>query len=85
MLLCYAETDSLYLESLTSDGVRQFASFGTGDDTDDSLEASTEDIQEYSGKSCLGFSDVVSLLGVCAEPAEEPDLKRYVSFRVLSR
>lgn len=85
MLLCYAETDSLYLESLSIDGVRQFASFGTGNDIDDSLEASADDIREFSGKSCLGFSDVVSLLGILPEPIEESRLWRYIGFRVLSR
>lgn len=81
MLLCYAETDSLYLESLTTDGIRQFASFGTGDDTDDSLEGSADDIREFSGKSCLGFSDVVSLLGICPEPMVDSGLWRYIGFR----
>lgn len=85
MLLCYAESNSLYLESLTTEGIRQFASYGIGDDTDDSLEASADDIREFSGKSCLWFSDVISLLGILPEPAEEPDLKRYVSFRILTR
>jgi len=81
MLVCYAETDSLFLESLSADGYRQWASFGTGDGADDSLEASAEDIQEYSGKSCLGFSDVVSLLGILPEPVQESGLWRYIEFR----
>lgn len=81
MLACYAETDSLYLESLSADGVRQFASFGTGDD--DSLEASPEDIREFCGKSCLGFSDVVSLLGILSEPAET-GLRQRIGIRVHS-
>lgn len=83
MLACYAETDSLYLESLSADGVRQFASYGIGDDSDDSLEASPEDIREYSGKSCLGFADVVSLLGILPEPVET-GLRQRVTIRVHS-
>ena len=83
MLACYAEVDSLYLEYLSADGIRQFASFGTGDDIDDSLEASPDDCREFSGKSCLGFADVVSLLGILPEPAET-GLRRYVSIRVYS-
>lgn len=83
MLACYAEVDSLYLESLSADGIRQWASCGTGDDADDSLEASADDIREFSGKSCLGFSDIVSLLGILSEPAET-GLRRYVNIRVHS-
>ena len=85
MLVCYAETDSLFLESFSVDGLRKWASFGTGDDADDSLEASADDIREFSGKSCLGFADVVSLLGIQPEPIEESGLWRYVSFRILAR
>ena len=85
MLVCYAETDSLFLEAFSADGIRQFASYGIGDDTDDSLEASPDDIREFSGKSCLGFSDVVSLLGILPEPVQESGLWRYVSFRILAR
>lgn len=81
MLVCYAEENSLHLESFSADGQRQFASFGPGDDADDSLEASPEDIREYSGKSCLGFADVVSLLGIQPEPIEESGLWRYIGFR----
>lgn len=83
MLLCYAEANSLFLESLTTDGIRQFASYGIGDDTDDSLEASADDIREFSGKSCLGFSDVVSLLGILPEPAET-GLRQRINVRVHS-
>lgn len=81
MLICYAQMDRLFLESFSADGQRQFASFGTAEDADDSLEASADDIREFSGKSCLGFADVVSLLGILPEPIEESGLWRYIGFR----
>lgn len=78
MLACYAEVDSLYLESLSADGVRQFASFGTGDDADDSLEGSPDDIREFSGRGSLGFSDVLSLFSVCGY---SPDYLEFLRLR----
>lgn len=85
MLACYAEENSLYLESLSADGTRVWASFGTGDDSDDSLEASADDIREFSGKCSIGFTDVL-LWGSLFRPqkTKEPDLRRYVNIRVHS-
>lgn len=85
MLACYAETDSLYLECLSADGRRQWASFGTGNDSDDSLEASPDDIREFSGKCSIGFTDVL-LWGSLFRPQKtnEPDLRRYINIRIHS-
>lgn len=76
MLVCCAEFDSLYLESL-SDGIRQWASVGTGDDTD-SLKASPEDIREFSGRGSLGLSDVLSLFSAASY---SPDYREFLGLR----
>lgn len=77
MLVCSAESDSLYLESLSTDGTRQWASVGTGDDTD-SLEASPEDIREFCGRGSLGLSDVLSLFSAASY---SPDYREFLGLR----
>lgn len=53
--MCYVEVDSLQLESMNPNGFLDFASYGPGDDTDDSLEGDDADIAEFSGKGSMRF------------------------------